>query len=401
MTSAVIIGAGPCGAAAAHTLREEGFDGSIILIGGERHLPYERPPLSKAYLNGTQERESLFIRDASWYQDAGIDMLTSTFVMSIDLDKRRLHLSSNEDLPFDTLLLSTGGRPRPLPGARDERVRYLRSLDDAELLRADLATTERLVVIGAGFIGAEIAATTATLGREVILIDPLEAPLAQVLGSEIGRVFAGIHRDHGVQLLTKEGVSSIEKSADHTLRVRTSTGRVIECDLALVGIGMIPNTELATSAGIKVSNGVLVDELCRTSAEGVYAAGDVANHFHPVFGCNMRPEHHDNALRQGIAAARNMLGHSVAYADCPWFWSDQYDHTLQYTGWCPKWDQLIVRGSLEELHFSAFYMSGGIVRAAVALNRPKDIIRIKKAIMAQTPIDAALLSDESVDLRKL
>ncbi|MCX9191060.1 hypothetical protein C3Y87_06475 [Carbonactinospora thermoautotrophica] len=396
----VIVGAGQCGASAAETLRNEGFDGALVLIGDEGDPPYERPPLSKEYLQGKQGREELLIRSREWYRDAGIELRTGSAATSLDLDAGVVRLSDGDRVSFDRLLLATGGRARTLPG-RYQRVRYLRSLADADRLRTELPAAGHVVIVGAGFIGAELAASARSLGIDVTMLEALEVPLARVLGTEIGTVYAGIHRDQGVRLRTGEGLESITESADGTVRVRTTREQVIDCDLVVVGIGITPNSELAQAAGITTDNGIVVDQFCRTSAPHVYAAGDVANHFHPLFGRRLRVEHYDNAIRQGAAAARNMLGKDVVFDECHWFWSDQYDVNLQYTGHCPQWDEIVVRGSLEERRFTAFYLNHGIVNAALALNRPKDIVRAKKMIRARTPVDVAKLRDEDVDLRKL
>ncbi|KWW99961.1 Ferredoxin--NAD(+) reductase [Carbonactinospora thermoautotrophica] len=396
----VIVGAGQCGASAAETLRNEGFDGTLILIGDEDDPPYERPPLSKEYLQGKQDREELLIRSREWYRDAGIELRTGSAATSLDLDAGVVRLSDGDRVSFDRLLLATGGRARTLPGDY-QRVRYLRSLADADRLRTELPAAGHVVIVGAGFIGAELAASARSLGIDVTMLEALEVPMARVLGTEIGAVYADIHRDQGVRLHTGEGLASITESADGTVRVRTTREQVIDCDLVVVGIGITPNSELAQAAGITTDNGIVVDQFCRTSAPHVYAAGDVANHFHPLFGRRLRVEHYDNAIRQGAAAARNMLGKDVVFDECHWFWSDQYDVNLQYTGHCPQWDEIVVRGSLEERRFTAFYLNHGIVNAALALNRPKDILRAKKMIRARTPVDVAKLRDEDVDLRKL
>lgn len=398
--SVVIVGAGRCGASAAETLRDVGFDGAIVLVGEENLPPYQRPPLSKEYLQGKQVRSDLLVRPAHWYTDVGVDLRTGVTVTSVDCAARTVRLSDGETLRFDRLLLATGGRPRVLSG-KHQRVRYLRTLTDADRLRGDLVAASHLVVVGAGFIGAETAASARALGAEVTMVEVLDVPLARVLGEKIGAVYADLHRAHGVRLLTGEGLASVQESPDGTVRVHTTRGRTIDCDLVVAGVGITPRTELAAAAGIAVDNGVLVDEFCRTSAPGVYAAGDVANHRHPLSDDRIRVEHDDNAIRQGAAAARNMLGQQVAYDDPHWFWSDQYDTNLQYVGHCTRWDQMVVRGSLNDYQFTVFYLLDGTVRAALAVNRAKDILRIRKIIRARRPVDVNLLADESVDLRRL
>lgn len=396
----IIVGAGQCGASAAETLRDLGFDGAVVLIGEEEEPPYERPPLSKQYLQGKRDPAGLLVHPREWYADNGIDLQTGVIVTAVDCAARTVTLSSGDRLRYDRLLLATGGRPRTLPGDHT-RVRYLRTRPDADRLREELAAARHVVVAGAGFIGAEAAASARSLGVDVTMLEMLDVPLARVLGEQIGAVYAELHRAHGVRLLTGEGLAAIDESPDGTVRVRTTRGRDIHCDLVLAGVGIMPCSELAQAAGIRSRNGVLVDEFCRTSAPAVYAAGDVACHFHPLYGEHIRVEHYDNAIRQGVAAARNMLGDHVPYDEPHWFWSDQYDVNLQYVGYCPQWDRLIVRGSLADGRFSAFYLADGVLRAALAVNRPKDVLRAKKLIRGRKPVDADLLADQNVDLRSL
>lgn len=396
----VVVGAGRCGASAAETLRASGFDGRVVLIGDEDDPPYERPPLSKEYLRGKQDPAGLLVHPREWYAEAGIDLRTGVAVEALDCAARTVVLSDGDRLGYDRLLLATGGRPRTLPGDHT-RVRYLRVRADADRLRDELTAARHVVVVGAGFIGAEAAASARALGTEVTMLEALDVPLARVIGEQIGAVYADVHRAHGVRLLTGEGLAAIDESPDGAVRVRTTRSREIDCDLVLAGVGITPRAELAETAGIGVGNGVLVDEFCRTSAPGVYAAGDVANHFHRLCGAHIRVEHYDNAIRQGAVAARNMLGEHIPYDEPHWFWSDQYDLNLQYVGHCTRWDQLVMRGSLAGGDFSAFYLTDGTLRAALAVNRPKDVLRAKKLIRARRPVDPDLLADENLDLRRL
>lgn len=396
----VIVGAGRCGASAAETLSYAGFGGRVVLIGEEDEPPYERPPLSKEYLRGEQDPDSLLVRPRQWYAEVGIDLRTGVTVTSLDCGSRTVVLSGGERLGYSRLLLATGGRPRTLPGEH-EMVRYLRTLADADRLRSELASCEHIVIVGAGFIGAETAASARALGVEVTMLEVLDVPLAYALGKEIGALYANIHRTHGVRLLTGEGLASIADSLSGAVRVHTTRGRHIDCDLVVVGVGITPATELAEAAGIAVDNGVLVDEFCRTSAPGVYAAGDVANHFHPLVGRHIRVEHYDNAIRHGATAARNMLGEDVPYDEPHWFWSDQYETNLQYVGHCTRWDRLVLRGSLTQDGFSAFYLTDRTVQAALSVNRPKDILRAKKMIRERKQVDTNMLANENVDLRKV
>jgi 3-phenylpropionate/trans-cinnamate dioxygenase ferredoxin reductase component len=396
----VVVGANLCGGTVVHTLRQEGFDGRIVLLGEEPDLPYERPPLSKEYLRGEQPRESLFVRPPSWYEDNQVDARVGTRVTAVDPGGRAVELSDGERLEYDAVLLATGGRPRKLPREPLERVLYLRRIGDADRIRAELGAGGHLVVVGAGFIGAEVAASARTLGLEVTCLEMLDVPLERALGREMGGLYAEIHREHGVDLRTGEGVESIEE-ADGGVVVRTTLGASIEGDAVVVGVGIEPNIELGQSAGAKIDNGIVVDEFCRTTVDGVFAAGDVANHWHPVFGRHVRVEHFDNAIKQGAAAARNMMGRAEPYADPHWFWSDQYDHNLQYSGYAASWDQIVVRGSTEERNFVAFYLEDGVLRATLGLNRGKDVRRSMKLIRSKAKPDPLALRDEDVDLRTL
>jgi 3-phenylpropionate/trans-cinnamate dioxygenase ferredoxin reductase component len=396
----VIVGAGRCGASAAETLSYAGFGGRVVLIGKEDEPPYERPPLSKEYLRGERDPDSLLVRPRQWYAEAGIDLRTGVTVTSLDCDSRTVMLSDGERLGYGRLLLATGGRPRTLPG-EDGRVLYLRTLADAGRLRSELTSCEHIVIVGAGFIGAETAASARALGVEVTMLEVLDVPLANTLGKEVGALYADIHRKHGVRLLTGEGLASIGDAPGGAVRVHTTHGRDIDCDLVVAGVGITPATELAEAAGIAVDNGVLVDEFCRTSAPDVYAAGDVANHLHPLVGRHIRVEHYDHAIRHGAAAARNMLGENVSYDEPHWFWSDQYETNLQYVGHCPRWDRLVLRGSLTLDGFTAFYLTDQTVQAALSVNRPKDILRAKKMIRERKHPDTNTLADENIDLRKV
>jgi 3-phenylpropionate/trans-cinnamate dioxygenase ferredoxin reductase subunit len=394
----VIIGAGMCGASAMQTLREEGFEGRIVLIGDEPHLPYERPPLSKEYLRGEQDRNDLFVRPEEWYAENDVEARLGVRATALDPAGRTVELSDEDSLRYDALLLATGGRPRRLAEEASDRVFYLRSIDDCERIRKHLAG--RLVVVGAGFIGAEVAASARTLGVDVTVLEMQEVPLASVLGLEIGRIYAAIHRDHGVDLRTGEGVDSIEETEGGVL-VRTTKGNAVEGDAVVVGVGIQPNVELAEAAGLELSNGVAVDEYCRTSAEGVFGAGDIADHFHPVFGRRIRVEHFDNAIKHGAAAARNMLGREEPFDDPHWFWSDQYEYNLQYGGFAKEWDNLVVRGSLDDRDFVAFFLQDGVVLAALGVNRGRDVRRAMKLVKARARPDPAKLRDAEVDLRSL
>jgi 3-phenylpropionate/trans-cinnamate dioxygenase ferredoxin reductase component len=398
----VIVGANLTGGAAVTTLRDDGFDGRLVLIGTEPHPPYERPPLSKEYLRGEASAEHGLLHPLAWYDEADVELRLGTTAAGLDPESRTVQLDDGDRVRYDQLLLATGGVNRRLgiPGHDLDGVIELRTIEDADRLRAAARVGARAVVIGAGFIGCEVAASLRQLGVEVDVVEPLKAPLLRPLGAELGRVVEAIHRDHGVGFHFGEAPERIEGSGA-VERVVTTAGRRIECDFVLVGVGIRPNTKLAERAGLEIEDGVVVDELCRASAPNVFAAGDVAAHWHPLFGRRLRVEHWDNALKQGAAAARNMLGRNEPFDDPHWFWSDQYEHNLQYLGFAPEWNELVIRGSLEDRSFTAFYMVDEVVKAVVSMDRPKDVRRSVGLVRAQLPVALSALRDEDVDLKKL
>jgi 3-phenylpropionate/trans-cinnamate dioxygenase ferredoxin reductase subunit len=398
----VIVGAGLAGGGAAATLRQEGFEGGVILVGAEPQPPYERPPLSKEYLRGEFSFEQALVQEPGFYDENGIETRLGVRATRVDAVDRVVELEGGERVAYDKLLITTGGRNRhfPIPGLDLEGIYDLRTVADSDRLRAEIAPGRRAVVVGMGFIGSEVAASLRRSGVDVVVVDRNEVPLRRVLGEEVGRVMEGIHRDHGVSMVFEDTVAAFE-GAGRVERVTTGRGRRIECDFVVVGLGTEPVTELLAGTGAEIDNGVVVDEHLRTGAEGIYAAGDVANHYHPVFERHIRVEHWQNALKQGPAAARSMLDKGEPYEEIPWFWSDQYEHNLQYTGFHTEWDELVVRGSMEERNFVAFYRKDERVLAAVAVNRGRDLRRSMPLIKAREPVDAAKLCDLGVDLRTL
>lgn len=399
----VIVGAGLAGGGAAATLREEGFDGRLVLIGAEPQPPYERPPLSKEYLRGESSFEEALIRPPDFYSDNDIEVYFGVEATRVDDAEKAVELDSGELLAYDKLLVATGGgnrRPK-IPGLGLEGVYQLRTVADSDRIRREVAPGRRAVVVGMGFIGSEVAASLRQSGVEVAVVDRNGVPLRRVLGEEVGRVVEAIHREHGVELIFEDTVAAFEGDLGRVQRVTTRNGRSIGCDFAVVGLGVQPVTDLLADTGVEIDNGVVVDEYCRTSVEGIYAAGDVANHYHPVLGRHIRVEHWQNALKQGAAAARSMLGKGKPYGEVPWFWSDQYDLNLQYAGFHTDWDELVVRGSLRERNFVAFYLEDGKVLAAVAIGRGRDLRRSIPLIKAQRQVEAAKLRDPDIDLRTL
>jgi 3-phenylpropionate/trans-cinnamate dioxygenase ferredoxin reductase component len=393
----VIVGGGMAAGAAVQELRRREFDGRIVLVGEERHVPYERPPLSKEYLRGEQDRDSLEPHPDAWYREQDIDVRLGVRAERLDPDGPAVELSDGDRIEGDAVLLATGGRPRRLPGDPSDRILYLRAVEDADRIRAAIGSG-RLVVVGAGFIGAEVAASARTQGAEVTVLEMAPVPLSQAIGEEMGRLYVDIHREHGVDLRTEEGVADVEPDGAEVV-IRTSKGATIEADAVVIGIGIEPNVELAREAGLEVDDGVVVDERCRTSAENVFACGDVANHQHPLFGRRLRVEHFDNALKMGTHVAGSMLGDTEPFTDPHWFWSDQYDVNLQYAGFAHAWDEVVIRGTKEDRDFVAFYLLQGVLLGALGLNRGRDVRRALKLIGSRP--GAAELRDEDVDLRSL
>jgi len=398
----VIVGASLAGATAAITLREHGTDGTVTLIGAEHEPPYERPPLSKAYLRGDVPFEKALVRPAAFYADHRIDTIFGTRATRIDPPARIVELDDHRQIPFDALLIATGGHNRrvSIPGSDLEGIYSLRTVEDANRIRGEMVPGRRAVVVGMGFIGSEVAASLRQKGLEVTTVDPSKTPLFRVLGEAVGHIIAEIHRAHGVRTIFEDAVAAFEGTG-RVACVVTKGGLRLPCDFVVVGIGIEPVVAMLEGSGIHVDNGVVVDEYCETTLRGIYAAGDVANHDHPVFGRRIRVEHWHNAIKQGSAAARNMLGQRVAYDEIHWFWSDQYDANLQYAGFHTTFEQLVVRGRLDSGSFLACYINKGRIDAAVALNRAKDVRRVMPLIKARRAVNLEALRDESVDLRSL
>jgi 3-phenylpropionate/trans-cinnamate dioxygenase ferredoxin reductase subunit len=370
--SVVIVGAGLAGANAALELGRLAPHAHVTLIGLESHLPYQRPPLSKGFLRGTDPFEDALVAPQSEYEKLRIELMLGRKVVSLEPETKRIRLDGEEVIPFDRALIATGGRKRRLrfPGADREGVFDLRTVEDSERIQAAARSGQRAVVIGLGFIGCEVSASLRTLGLEVTAIDPGQAPLVRVLGPEVAAVIAALHSARGVQLVLGDAVDRLE-GTDRVERVVTKSGRKIECDFVVAGIGIDPEVDLLRSAGARISNGVEVDEYCRTSLADIYAAGDIADHAHPLFG-RIRVEHYNNAEKQGRAAAASLLGRGAPYDYVHSFWSDQFDHTLEYVGFADRWDGIRVEGSLKDLDFIVRYTRGGKLLAAAAMGRGGD-----------------------------
>ena len=398
----MIVGANLTGGAAVSTLRDQGFDGRIVLIGEEIHPPYERPPLSKGYLRGQESFDDALLRPRDWYEQNDVELVLGTTASRIDPVDRVVPVGNDDRIPYDKVLVATGGQNRrlPIPGGDLEGVLYLRTVEDSDAIRSEAQPGRKAAVVGAGFIGCEVAASLRTLGVEVEVVEIFEFPLVRVVGPGLGKVYESIHRDHGVRFHFDESVERFEGTGRVQALV-TSKGNRIECDFAVVGVGIRPATEVVEGSGVEVGNGIVVDQFCRTTVDDVFAAGDVANHDHPLFGRRMRVEHWDNALKQGAAAARNMMGTETPFADPHWFWSDQYDVNLQYMGFATEWDELVIRGTLEDRNFVGFYVKDGIVDAVVGMNRGREVRRAAGLIQSRRPVDTAVLRDEDVELKKL
>jgi 3-phenylpropionate/trans-cinnamate dioxygenase ferredoxin reductase component len=397
----VTVGAGQVAAVAARTLRRRGFDGRIVLLGDEPYAPYQRPPLSKEFLAGREGVGSLALLTPKWLDANDIDIRTGVQVQRIDTARRTVEFDGGE-IAADAIVLATGGRPRTLPitGSRPDLVHYLRTLDDATALAARLTPGSTLAIVGGGFIGLEIAATARLLGVTVTVVEQAGHLLGGILGEQVGRYCADLHRRNGVDLRTGTGVASVTTS-ESGVRITTTGGDIIDADAVVVGIGIVPNTDIATASGLTVDGGVVVDATGRTSVENIYAAGDVAERFSPREGRHVRVEHFDNANRQAAVVADTIVGRQSLSDDPHWFWSDQYEMNLQMGGFAMTWDQLVFRGSVEERSFTAFYLHEGVLRSVLSVNRPRDVRRAMPLIKVAARPDPAALRDEDVDLRTL
>jgi 3-phenylpropionate/trans-cinnamate dioxygenase ferredoxin reductase component len=404
-TALVIVGAGLAGAKAAQTLREEGFSGQVVLLGEESERPYERPPLSKGYLLGKDERDTVYVHPAHWYADHDIDLRLGTTVTGIDAAAHEVALADGSRLGYGKLLLTTGSTPRrlPVPGADLDGVLYLRRLDDSDRIRETYASASRIAVIGAGWIGLETAAAARAAGVEVTLLERGELPLLNVLGREAAQIFADLHTGHGVDLRCGVRVAEITGDGGRATGVLLADGSRIDADAVIVGIGITPNTRLAEAAGLETGNGVRVDAHLRSSNPDIHAAGDVANAFHPLLGTHIRVEHWANALNQPQTAAKAMLGQDVSYDRVPYFFTDQYDLGMEYTGYVEPggYDEVVFRGRTESREFIAFWLSGGRVLAGMNVNVWDVTDPIRTLVTSGRVVDTKRLADSGVPLTDL
>ncbi|GAA4396049.1 FAD-dependent oxidoreductase [Tsukamurella soli] len=399
----MIIGAGLAGAKTAEALRDKGFDGHIVLAGDEADRPYERPPLSKDYLNGKADRDSVFVHDAAWYAEQDVDLRTDTVVTAIDRAAKRVEFADGDPVAYDKLVLATGSRPREFPGAgRDAAgAYYLRRLPDSDRLREMLKGANRIVLVGGGWIGLEVAAAARAAEVAVTVVEPGELPLITILGREVAQVFADLHTRHGVDLRTGVGVDRIEADGGSTATVYLDDGTSLEADAVVVGIGAIPNVELAERAGLTVENGVEVDAGLRTSDPDVFAVGDIANAENPALGRRIRVEHWANALNQPAVAAANALGGDERYERQPYFYSDQYELGMEYTGYADADDRVAIRGDTGKLEFLAFWLRDGRVVAGMNVNIWDQGDAIKELIGSGRVVDTARLTDPAIPLSEV
>jgi 3-phenylpropionate/trans-cinnamate dioxygenase ferredoxin reductase subunit len=396
----VIVGGGLAGAKAAETLRDEGFDGDLTIVGAERERPYERPPLSKEVLRGEKDRETARVHEQGFYEGADIALRLGEAAAALDPAAGTVALDGGDTLRWDRVLIATGAEPRalPVPGGDLPGVLTLRTLGDSDRLRDVARSGGRLVVIGAGWIGCEAAASARELGAEVTMVEMADVPLAGVLGPTIGGLYADLHREHGVELLTGARLEAVEGDG-RAERVRLAGGRTIDCAAVLAGVGVAPRTALAESAGLAVDNGILVDATLETGAPGVFAAGDVANALHPFYdGRRVRVEHWANALNQGPCAARNMLGAGEPYDRLPYFFSDQYDAGMEYSGLASARDEVVIRGDAAGRELIAFWVAEGRVLAGMNLNVWDVNDQIQALIRSRAVVDPAKLADSDVAL---
>lgn len=394
----VIVGAGLGGSTAAMQLRAEGFAGRIVVVGEEVHPPYARPPLSKAIVRGERPPTSAHLRPDKLYARRDIELLLGVRAEALDLERQEVRLSDATVLGYDRLLIASGGRARTLPGTEGiAGVHVLRGLEDAVAINEQLVDGASLTVVGAGFIGAELAASARSMGAQVVMLEGEPHPLARALPPILGQFYLDLHRSHGVDVRVDTGVRAIESDGGR-VRALTTDGGAVEADLLVVAVGLVPNTELAEAAGLEVDDGILVDEYCRTSAPDVFAVGDVANHPHPLTGGRGRIEHWQTAQHQALSAARNMLGGTESFREIPWVWSDQYDVRLEIAGRPSSSDAVHLRGDLAARDCTALLVRKGRLVAVVGINRTEDVAAGRKLIAAHATLDPDVLTDERVDL---
>ena len=403
--SVVVVGGGLTGARAVQKLRDEGYSGKLTVVGAEEHLPYERPPLSKGYLQGADERDSVFVKPKAWYDEQDVELLLGARAEQLDPASRRLVLGDGRELAWDALLLATGSRPRMLnlPGTDLDGVLTLRTLDDSDRLKATLSRIRRLVIVGGGWIGLEVAAAARAADVAVTVLEHAELPLLAVLGREVATVFADLHRAHDVDLRVGVDVAAIVGRDGAVTGVALGDGEVVPADAVLVAVGASPRTELAKSAGLEVRSGVVGDAGLRSSAPGIFAAGDIAEAYHPILRDHIRVEHWDNAREQGFAAARSMLGQDVSYERLPYFYTDQYDLGMEYTGYLKPggYDDVVLRGDVPGLKFVVLWLAAGRVVAGMGVNVWDAMDPVRELVASGRTVDPGRVRDVDVALTDL
>ncbi|MFD1360913.1 NAD(P)/FAD-dependent oxidoreductase [Lentibacillus salinarum] len=397
----VIIGAGIAGVHAAESLRNEGYEGRIVLIDRDTQLPYDRPPLSKEYMLGESSESNIYLRSHESFNTLRIELKLGVEIVSIDAEKQIAITSDGTIIEWEKLLFTTGSRLRQLQvkGSDLEEVHYLKTLSDANNIRSKLDNVQQVVIVGAGFIGAELASSLKKLGKEVTILERMPLPLAHILGEEMGEYFLHLHQSKGVNVITGDSVVQFDGTSQ-VEKVLTENGRVISCQAVIVGIGVIPNT-LLSDEKLDVDRGYVVNEFGETSLPNVYAAGDCA--MWPYRGANIHIEHWDHAVNHGKCVAKNMINEkSAPYSAIPYFWSDQYDHRLQYFGHTKDWKSTVLRGNIEDQQFTYFYLNeSDIVEAALLVNQPKNALAVRRLVKQQHPVHTDLLSNPDMSLKKV
>ncbi len=398
----VIAGAGHAAGQVVASLAQRKFAGNIVLVGDESFLPYQRPPLSKKFLAGEMRAERLFFRPASFYENAGVDVRLDTRISALDRSAKTLTTTSGDEIAYDTLVLATGSRVRVIPVAGQELagVHYLRNIGDVNTIRAALENTKRVVIVGAGYIGLEVAAVTRQLGFDVTVIEMADRVLSRVVSPQISEFFQNEHRARGVKLELSTSLKAFIGDT-RVSAVETTDGRRFDADLVIVGAGILPNTELAEAAGLSVDNGIVVDDHCLSSDPDIYAVGDCTSHPSRIYGRDLRLESVHNALEQAKTAAANICGEDLQYSQVPWFWSDQYDLKLQIAGLSEGYDELVIRGNPEERSFACLYLKGKRLIAIDAINAPRDFMQAKPLIENAAAPDRVKLADTKTMLKEL
>ena len=402
MTSrVVIVGAGHAAGQFVASLKQKKFDGEIVLVGDEPHLPYQRPPLSKKFLAGELDAERLLFKPASFYTDANLQVKLSTHIEQISRAEKTVTTADEETISYDTLVLALGSRARkvPVPGEQLAGVHYLRGIDDVNLLRHDVSNSRKVVIIGAGYIGLEVAAVCRTLGLEVTVVEMADRVMSRVVSPQVSAFYERKHAANGVEFRLNSALQAIHGDARVTA-VELNNGDLLDADVVLIGAGILPNCELAEAAGLEVDNGIVVDDRCQSSDASIFAVGDCSSHPNGIYNRRVRLESVHNALEQAKTAASNICGSLQSYSQVPWFWSDQYDLKLQIAGLSAGYDQVAIRGDMDAEKFACFYLRDGVLIAVDAVNSPKDFMLSKRLIAEHTKVPPASLEDPGYDLSR-